>query len=309
MNLKIILILFFTASCLSLNAKPTVYGKLWITIESQDTASGSDIDVVSNASLLGAKGSVEFGKDLEVIYQAEFEVDLVDGKADESKEKTFKKRNTFVGIKGSYGTLFLGTHDTALKESQDKIDLFNDLAGDITNILQGENRMKDFVGYTTPTFGGFMSATFNVIKSVKELGNHSAEDSTSLSLNYKTKSFYAAISIDSKLEGYDSTRLTLQLPWDKTQLGIIYQDTEKLSTGIKEDGYVVSLSYKVRKKGLIKVQLAESDMNFGSGKQTSFGYDYKLNEKTKAFFFFTDLSGSMESKEKKVTAVGFEYKF
>ena len=54
MNLKIILILFFTASCLSLNAKPTVYGKLWITIESQDTASGSDINVVSNASRLGA---------------------------------------------------------------------------------------------------------------------------------------------------------------------------------------------------------------------------------------------------------------
>jgi hypothetical protein len=169
--------------------------------------------------------------------------------------------------------------------------------------------MKDFIGYTTPTFGGFMSATFNAIKGVEELGNDSAEGSTSVSLNYKTKSFYAAISIDSKLKGYDSTRLTLQLPWDKTQLGIIYQDTEKLSTGIKEDGYVVSLSYKVSKKGLIKVQLAESDMKFGSGKQTSFGYDYKLNEKTKAFFFFTDLSGSTESKEKKVTAVGFEYKF
>ena len=309
MNLKIILILFFTASCLSLNAKSIVYGKLWITVESQDAISGTDIDMVSNASRLGAKGSIDFGKGLEVIYQAEFEVDPIDGKVGESKEKTFKQRNTFVGIKGSYGTLFLGTHDTALKESQDKIDLFNDLAGDIENILQGENRMKDFIGYTTPTFGGFMSATFNAIKGVEELGNDSAEGSTSVSLNYKTKSFYAAISIDSKLKGYDSTRLTLQLPWDKTQLGIIYQDTEKLSTGIKEDGYVVSLSYKVSKKGLIKVQLAESDMKFGSGKQTSFGYDYKLNEKTKAFFFFTDLSGSTESKEKKVTAVGFEYKF
>ena len=193
--------------------------------------------------------------------------------------------------------------------SQDKIDLFDDLVGDIKNILQGENRMKDFVGYTTPTFGGVMSATFNVVKGVEILGNDSIEDSTSISLNYKTKSFYAAIAVDSKLQGYDSTRLTLQMPWDKTQLGIIFQDTEKLNTGIKEYGYVVSLSYKVGKKGLIKVQLAESDMKFSSGKQTSFGYDYKLTKKTRAFFFFTDLSGSTESKEKEVAAVGFEYKF
>ena len=309
MNLKIILIFFFTVSCLCLNAKPIVYGKLQIAVESQDTVFGNDQDVVSNASRLGAKGSIDFGESLEVIYQAEFEFDPVDGKADESKEKTFKQRNTFVGIKGSYGTLFLGTHDTALKESQDKIDLFNDLAGDIKNILQGENRMKDFVGYTTPTFGGFMSATFNAIKGVEELGNDSAEGSTSVSLNYKNKSFYAAIAIDSKLEGYDSTRLTLQMPWNRTRLGIIYQDTEKLSTGTKEDGYVVSLSYKVGKKGLIKVQLAESDMRFSSGKQTSFGYDYELTKKIRAFFFFTDLSGSVESKEKEVAAVGFEYKF
>ena len=309
MNLKIILIFFFTLSCLSLNAKPTLYGKLWIAVESEDTVSGTDIDVVSNNSRLGAKGSLEFGKSLEVIYQAEFEVDPIDGKADESKEKTFKQRNTFVGIKGSYGTLFLGTHDTALKESQDKIDLFDDLAGDIKNILQGENRMKDFVGYTTPTFGGVMSATFNVVKGVEILGNDSIEDSTSISLNYKTKSFYAAIAIDSKLEGYDSTRLTLHMPWDKTQLGIIYQDTKKLSTGVKEDGYVISLSYKVGKKGLIKVQIAESDMKLSSGKQTSVGYDYKLTKKARAFFFFTDLLGSVESKEKEVAAVGFEYKF
>ena len=64
-------------------------------------------------------------KDLELIYQAEYEVDPVDGKADESKGRVLKQRNTFIGIKSSLGTLFLGTHDTALKKSQSKIDLFN----------------------------------------------------------------------------------------------------------------------------------------------------------------------------------------
>ena len=68
-----------------------------------------------------------------------------------------------MGLKGSMGTIFLGKHDTATKKSQKKIDLFNDLAGDIKNILQGENRMSDLVGYTTPKINGF-SATFNAIK-------------------------------------------------------------------------------------------------------------------------------------------------
>ena len=116
----------------------TVYGKLFITLESQEMITGTELNTKSNASRLGIKGSIELKKELEVIYQAEYEVDSVDGTADESNRQTFKQRNTFVGIKGSLGTLFLGTHDTAFRKSQNTIDLFNDLASDIKNILEGE---------------------------------------------------------------------------------------------------------------------------------------------------------------------------
>ena len=308
MNRKLVTFMALIFFGLSLNAQPKVYGKLWISVESQDTSSGSEVDMVSNASRLGVKGSMDFGEGLEAIYQAEYEVDPVDGTADEKNGRTFKQRNSFVGIKGSYGTLFLGTHDTALKKSQSKIDLFNDLAGDIKNILQGENRMSDFIGYTTPTLGEGFSATFNAIKGTEEEGN-SIGDSTSISLNYKTQSFYAAIAFDSELKGYDTTRVSILVPLNRAQIGIIYQDTEKLSSGLEEDGYVLSLSQKIGEKGLFKVQLAESDMKMGSGKQTSIGYDYKLSKRAKAFVFYTDLSGENLSKEKEITALGFEYKF
>ena len=309
MRLRNYLFIFITFVCFSLKAEPTVYGKLWISVESQDTSSGTEIDMVSNASRLGVKGSMDFGEGLEAIYQAEYEVDPVDGTADEKNGRTFKQRNSFVGIKGSYGTLFLGTHDTAMKRSIAKIDLFNDLAGDIKNILQGENRMSDFIGYTTPTLGAGFSATFNAIKGTEEEGDNSIGDSTSISLNYKTKSFYAAIAFDSELKGYDTTRISIQVPFNRTQIGIIYQDTEKLSSGLEEDGYVLSLSQKIGEKGVFKIQLAESDMKLGSGKQTSIGYDYKLSKKAKAFVFYTDLSGDSLSKEKEISALGFEYKF
>jgi len=308
MKLRDYLFIFIALFCFSLKAEPTVYGKLWISVESQDTLSGTEVDMVSNASRLGVKGSMDFGEGLEAIYQAEYEIDPVDGTADEKNGRTFKQRNSFIGIKGSYGTLFLGTHDTALKKSQSKIDLFNDLAGDIKNILQGENRMSEFIGYTTPTLGDGFSATFNAIKGTEEEDN-SIGDSTSVSLNYKTKSFYAAIAFDSELKGYDTTRISFQVPLNRTQLGFIYQDTKELSSGLDEDGYVLSLSQKIGKKGVFKIQLAESDMKMGSGKQASIGYDYKLSEKAKAFIFYTDLSGESLSKEKEISALGFEYKF
>ena len=308
MKLKILFMLLLFPVLYLQSEEPTVYGKLWISVESQDTASGTEVDMVSNASRLGIKGSMDFGEGIEAIYQAEYEVDPVDGTADESKDRTFKQRNSFVGLKGSVGTIFLGKHDTATKKSQKKIDLFNDLAGDIKNILQGENRMSDLVGYTTPKFNGF-SASFNAIKGTEGLGDDSIGDSISTSFSYDSENFYIALAFDSELKGYDSTRLTLQIPFNRSQLGIMFQDSEKLSTGVEEDGYVISFSQKVGDKGTLKFQQAESDMKLDSGKQFSFGYDYKLSNKAKAFLFFTDLSWDIFSKEKEITGIGFEYKF
>ena len=308
MKLKILSMLLLFPVLYLQSEEPTVYGKLWISVESQDTASGTEVDMVSNASRLGIKGSMDFGEGIQAIYQAEYEVDPVDGTADESKDRTFKQRNSFVGLKGSMGTIFLGKHDTATKKSQKKIDLFNDLAGDIKNILQGENRMSDLVGYTTPKINGF-SATFNAIKGTEGLGDDSIGDSISTSFSYESENFYIALAFDSELKGYDSTRLTLQIPFNRSQLGIMFQDSEKLSTGVEEDGYVISFSQKVGDKGTLKFQQAESDMKLDSGKQFSFGYDYKLSSKAKAFFFFTDLSGDNTTKEKEITGIGFEYKF
>ena len=303
-----VLTLFAFLMGFNLQSEPTVYGKLWISIESQNTASGTEVDMVSNASRLGIKGSMDFGEGIEAIYQAEYEVDPVDGTADESKDRTFKQRNSFVGLKGSMGTIFLGKHDTATKRSQKKIDLFNDLAGDIKNILQGENRMSDLVGYTTPKINGF-SATFNAIKGTEGLGDDSIGDSTSTSLSYDSEKIYIALAFDSELKGYDSTRLTLQIPFSRSQLGIMFQESEKLSTGKEEDGYVISFSQKVGNKGTLKFQQTESDMKLDSGKQFSFGYDYKLSSKAKVFYFFTDLNGNQDSKEKEIHGAGFEYKF
>jgi predicted porin len=304
MKIKCLFLLIILLLTFSVQSDTTVYGKLFITLESQEMITGTELNTKSNASRLGIKGSIELKRELEVIYQAEYEVDSVDGTAEESNRQTFKQRNTFVGIKGSLGTLFLGTHDTAFRKSQNTIDLFNDLASDIKNILEGENRLSELVGFTTPEFGKYFSATFNVIKE-----KDGPDDASSFSLKYKTTNIYAALALDSKVEGYDSYRVSFQIPLNKAKLGLMFQTSKEVNTGDKEEGYVVSLSRKITNKGTIKLQLAESDIKLVSGKQTSFGYDQEISKRAKIFIFYTDLSSPKVGKERNITAVGFELKF
>ena len=309
MNYKVLVIFGLAILGVPLNSEPKFYGKLWMSVESQDNLSENEIDLVSNASRLGVKGSMDLRDSLEVLYQVEYEIDLADGKADELKNKILKQRNTFIGLKGIYGTLLLGTHDTTFKRSHSKIDIFNDLAGDIKNILHGENRMRDFIGYTTPELNGRLSATFNAMKGTDGSENNSLLDSTSFSLKYKTKLLHATLSIDSEVKGYDSSRVSISLPFNKTNLGFIYQDTKNLSTGIKDRGHVISVSRRAGDRRNLKFQIAKSDMKINSGRQTSFGYDYKLSQEVKIFFLYTDLTGKDNIKEKEISAIGFEYKF
>ena len=140
-------------------ASPTWYGKIFVDAQSfSNDVMGTKTDIKNNSSRLGLKGEYSFSENsnLRLIYQAEYQFDPVDGKA-RGDDGTLKQRNTFLGIKSNIGTLFAGTHDSALKKSQLKIDLFNDLAPDIKNILHGENRLEDFIGYTTPKYKNMIS--------------------------------------------------------------------------------------------------------------------------------------------------------
>jgi len=302
---------YFTALVFSLSspAETIFYGKLLITGESENNNETSESDLVSNSSRIGFKGNFSVGNNLSLIYQAEYEVDPVDGKADETRGRSLKQRNTFLGLEGSYGTLFLGTHDTAFKKSQIKIDLFNDLAADIKNILHGENRMKDFVGFTTPTSRRGFSATFNAIRSTEDLEKNKLGDYLSYSLNYKGENLFAAIALDSDAMGYNSSRYSIHLPAGIYNFGFIYQQSEKINSKITDNGFVLSASREVSTKGKIKIQLAESDMKVSEGRQLSYGYDYQINDQFEIFFFYTDLSTITLSKEKEVAAIGFELKF
>ena len=104
----------------------------------------------SNASRFGIKASTDLGDTgLKAVAKLEYQVNTDDG-VDSSGDE-LSQRNIYGGLQGGFGAVIAGKFDTPLKESQGKVDLFNDLIlGDIQNVLLGEIRADNIVMYSTP---------------------------------------------------------------------------------------------------------------------------------------------------------------
>ena len=289
-------LIFFTSS---ITASVSFYGKLNFSYENEDSAEESNTDFVNNASRIGIKGNFKLNDKYSLIFQAENEIDPTDGKAD--GEKVFKERNTFVGIKGDFGKLYAGTYDSALKLGQLKVDLFNDTRADIKYILQGENRMNSFVGYETPELIEGMKVSLNSI-------SQSSGDFYSYSITYKTENINSALSVDKDAKGFDSTRLALMFAVYNFDIGLLLQNSKKISTNKKDEGHIFSINRKLSDKSSIYFQNAKSDMKIDDGEQRSFGYTYKINDKTKIFIHQSSRESSNKGKVDYIS-VGTEYKF
>lgn len=283
------------------------YGKISIDTQSiSNDLSGTKTDINNNESKFGLKGSfiLSEGSNINLVYKAEYQFDPVDGKA-RGDNGTFKQRNTIIGIQSGFGIVFAGTHDSAFKISQLKIDLFNDLAPDIKNILHGENRLKDFIGYTTPKYFGKISATFNTIQNPLPSG----KDYKSYSVNYAGEGFQAAIAVDNSMKGFDGSRFAILVPFDRYKIGFIIQKNTNLSTGIKKNGSAISYARNIGSKGTLKIQHASSSMKIQSGKNSTLGYDYQLSENFKIFSFYSKFNSSNKSRVQDILSVGLEYKY
>ena len=292
-----------------------VYGKVNVSVVNTDTHSGDAWELNSNASRIGFKGATEISDSLEVFYQAEFEICVDDG---DCKGQTFKQRNIMGGIRGSFGSVLAGKHDSLTKMAQKKIDLFNDLEGDIKNTFEGENRLSNIVAYSTPRVSGF-EATLAMIpaenKDVDGDGNKDTglADGISYSVTYQANDLYVAVAGDQDIDGQDLVRIVSQYKINALQLGVMYQQNEKNDGSLDESGYFFSAAYKVDNI-TYKAQFGsiEDDMDGDEEDTLSLGADYKLAKNTKAFVFYTDNSDSSvdgSQSDETTFGIGLEHKF
>ena len=298
---------------LSAISAPKVYGKLNIALnnDGSDGVNEKEIDLISNASRLGFKGKVDMKNGLTGIYQIEYQVDITD----DNKEADFDQRNSFVGLKGNFGTLKLGTHDTPLKLAQLKADLFNDLKGDIKNTTDGENRIGSFFGYDSPVFGGGVSISLSLGKGKDDGINTDLDgefgNNISVSLKYDIDVIKFVIATENNsIKGYDHNRLGMMIPAGPVTIGLIHTTTESsIGNTVDYDATTVSIAGKVADgKGKIKFQYGTSDKSPGLT-QTQIGYDHKLFKKFKIFTYVTRRSQDAAGEDDSHVGLGIEYKF
>jgi predicted porin len=276
------------------------YGKINVSLEDVDSKDANETDFQNNASRIGVKGSYDLSSSLKLSFQIEEEIDPTDLRAD--GDKVFKERNTFIAISGDFGKLYTGTHDTAFKQSQLKVDLFNDTRADIKYILRGENRMNSFVGYVSPDLIDGLNISINSISQSTGNGESSA-------FNYSKNDIKASFAIEQNIKGYDGKRFSVMLPLGEIDLGMIYQSSRKLSSGKSFSGHVVSMKRKISDKGSFYIQNAKSDMRVVSGKQNSIGYSHKINSSTKIFAHYSSLRKQDSNDNITFISTGLEYKF
>jgi predicted porin len=199
-------------------AAPTIYGNVHLSINSANSdnnvgdvpggpigtnkGSREDLQMSSNTSAIGLKGSEDLGDGLKAIYKLEFGVDIL-GKADSTPDDsaanegsgTLTGRDQFVGIKSSYGTGKWGTMSSNYKQMGGKIDPLyrTPLEGrgfmDIQSSRhsgRGVNRgrMTNTMQYTSPKFAGAHLVLNRTVSG-------SSDETTGVGLRWSNKSFMA----------------------------------------------------------------------------------------------------------------------
>ncbi|WP_423895003.1 porin [Candidatus Pelagadaptatus aseana] len=332
-----------------------IYGKMNVTAVNasydENTVGFEEEDswnLNSNASRIGVKGKAELSEGFYAIYKAEFEIYVDDGDSGSSKDNdTFEQRNIYVGLSGNYGTVFAGKHDTVLKLSQAKVDLFGDLeGGDIKNWMSGETRSSNIINYTTPSMNGFSASLMTVLGEDSDDDNEQDGllDSYSAGVTYKAGDLYLAVARDENVksgsvekDNLDITRLVASYSFGDLTLGAVVQtaeDGDNYETNITnvtdlsydEDSYTLSAKYKTG-DFTWKLQYGQGEYEVKDGGAVEdeaetealvFGVDYKLAKKTKVYAYYSTIdteydfeSGAASTLEEDevVYGIGMEHKF
>ncbi len=321
----------------------TIYGKVNVSVVNTDNGSTDQWKLNSNSSRLGVKGKTEIADGLYAVYKAEFEMFVDDGSKDSSKSKcaavldqdgdatgeevcftdsntdTFSQRNIMAGIRGSFGTVWAGKHDTPTKLAQNKIDLFNDFEGDIKHTFEGENRVSNIVAYTSPNINGFATTVAMIPGEGADVDGDGSDDTgltdgISYSVSYTKDNLYIAVAGDQDVDSQDLMRIVAQYKMDALKLGVMYQQNEDNLGTKDESGFFVSAAYSLDDKTTLKAQYGsiEDDADGDKEDSLSLGADYKLAKGTKVYVFYTDnTDSSVGEADSDATAygLGMEHKF
>ena len=161
-----------------------IYGQAHVSLDRLDNSNDTNFAVSSNSSRLGVKGSTFLDNGWKAFYLAEWGVGY-------SGEKDWNNRNRYVGVKGSFGKILLGKHDTPMKKLGRSVDLFWSNQVGENRVLVSKNgfdqRYNNGILFSTGKPVSFTVAHYTDVDDDREDDNDNSV--TSASVVYKGSNF------------------------------------------------------------------------------------------------------------------------
>lgn len=292
-----------------------VYGKIHVSIDSSDTDGLNDpdpadpysdgISISSNSSRLGFKGKYE-----NIIYQIEQEVRI-----DDSSKGDFADRNSFVGLKGNWGSVMVGIHDTPFKSVASKWGIFGDSVGERRSILgaghqsgnQLNERVKNMVMYQYKNDSIKFQAQYAVEPEADSgVVDNNEQDMMGAGLWWKIAGFTLSAGYEdwtghSRIIDGKAYRLAAVWKIAGHQIGAIYEDIDpSVVNEFSRAAYGVNWKWKFMKDWDLRLQylVADSAENADDtgGEKIGAGVYYKMNKKTKVYLAYGATSNDANAK-------------
>jgi len=295
-----------------LDKKLEIYGKVHLSIDSVDSdttlaANTSEgISISSNSSRLGFKGVLPAGN-LNFIYKIESEISFDEGNNNNGKGSKLSSRNTYAGLKGGFGQIILGQHDTPFKTVASKWGIFGDSVGERRSILgagykSGNKlniRARNAIMYTFKANAITFDAMYAVDPDSAPDGTKDNTDSsiTSLSVRYKNGPLWIGVASESYDNAYDlkngsALRIGAKYKFGSAQVGAFYESIDTDSNLAAENDWNreatgLNVKFKINKATDIRAQYlvaddADNTTDTGASK-LSLGVFHKLDKKAQVY--------------------------
>ncbi len=298
-------------------AAPTVYGNVHLTIEDRD--SNTNLNMRSNTSSIGVKGSEDLGDGMKAIYKVEFQLNA-DG--DGGGGDALTQRDVFVGIKGGMGTIKLGAMSSNYKQMGGKVDALYRTPVEGRGFLQthsrlhngravNRGRMTNGLQYSSPKMGGIQlvaNTTFS----------DSDDETMGVGIRYATKNILAYVDwIDTAPGGAATATAGTE---SAIKVGAKYSSKAFFVAGQFEsaedvtgfDYMHLNGGFNIDKNNAIIATFGTASFVGGSAGDTTglaLAFNHKMSKMTNVYVAYGDRSSDTASLEDSIFTVGIKKKF
>ena len=299
-------------------ADATVYGNLHLSIADLD--SNAELDMNSNTSAIGVKGSEDLGDGMKAIYKAEFQLDASD---DTGGGNALTQRDIFVGLKGGMGTAKFGIMSSNYKQMGGKVDtLYRTLVEGRGGFMETQSqlhngrainrgRSTNTVQYSSPKFSGIQVVANTTL-------SNATDETTGFGFRWANKNITVfADWIDAPVL---ATSASANAAESAVKVGAKYstnafhvaaqvEDAEDL-TG---SNYMhLNAGYNIDKNNSIQLTYGTKEVLNNSPADTSsvaVAFNHQLSKMTNVYVAFADKSSDTAALENDAFAVGIKKKF